>query len=61
MASAMRVKEPDINAWLAMMDAIVAINTPKMTNHSGMMVKNGFWSFGRIWPFWVRSQAPCPR
>ena len=36
-ASLMSVKEPLINAWLAIIAALVAIIIPGNTNHSGIM------------------------
>jgi hypothetical protein len=36
MASLIRVNDPEIMAWLAMMAAVVATTTPPMMNHWGM-------------------------
>jgi len=43
-ASLIIVKEPLINAWLAIIAANVAIVTPMNENHPGMIEKNGLIS-----------------
>jgi hypothetical protein len=44
MASFTNVKVPDIKAWLAIIVAMVAITTPKISNQLGIMEKNGITS-----------------
>ena len=44
MASLIRVYEPLINAWLAIIAAAVAIIIPVIRNHPGMMAKKGLVS-----------------
>ena len=68
MASEMRVKDPDTMAWLAMMAAVVAMITPKMTNQLGMRSKNALMficsrrASVMCSPFRCASRkAPCPR
>jgi len=41
MASLIRVKLPLMSAWLAMMEAAVAMNTLGMRNQWGTMAKRG--------------------
>src|SRR5437879_5681052 len=59
-ASLISVKEPDINAWLAMIAATVAITIPTSVNHSGIRLKNGFeWDASHgVVPRWLSSHAP---
>ena len=42
MASLIKVKEPLIRAWLAMMAAAVAMMMPTIRNESGITAKKGF-------------------
>ena len=41
MASLINVKDPLINAWLAMIAAIVDMAIPMIKNQDGIMAKNG--------------------
>ena len=58
-ASLITVKDPLINAWLAIIAATVAIITPVSLNHSGIIEKKGFTS-GVTCPLLI-IHAACPK
>jgi hypothetical protein len=48
-ASEISVKEPDINAWLAITAAVVAIIMPGSLNHCGIIPKKAL-KVSAVWP-----------